>query len=128
MRYLNPCFLLCRKRKASSLDTQSDTKKAEPCQVGQLLVQNFEFSPKVINFSPHLIYCRKKRGGGEDSDSDGDDRSRKPRRKGGAASKKKVEGDDGLSAKQRRKVVSKATISSSDGSDSEGGKLQIEDE
>lgn len=36
------------------------------------------------------------------------------------------EDEDGLTAKQRRKIVSKATISSSEGSDSEGEKLKID--
>lgn len=38
-----------------------------------------------------------------------------------------MEEDDGLSAKQRRKIVSKATISSSDDSDSDTEKLKIAD-
>ena len=41
---------------------------------------------------------------------------------------KKKPTDEGLSAKQRRKIVSKATISSSDSSSSEDGKLKITDD
>lgn len=41
---------------------------------------------------------------------------------------KKKATDEGLSAKQRRKIVSKATISSSDSSSSEDGKLKITDD
>jgi len=55
---------------------------------------------------------RKAAGSGSDSESRG--RSRKKGRKEAAD-------DGGLSAKQRRKVVSKATISDSDSSDSGGG-------
>lgn len=59
------------------------------------------------------------------------DKERKPRkRKEGKEPKKgrkKIpEEDDGLTAKQRRKIVSKAIISSSEGSDSEGEKLKID--
>ena len=41
---------------------------------------------------------------------------------------KKKATDEGLSAKQRRKIVSKAMISSSDSSSSEDGKLKITDD
>ena len=56
------------------------------------------------------------------------DRERKPRKKkDGKKGRKKVpDEDDGLTAKQRRKIVSKAIISSSEGSDSEGEKLKID--
>ena len=57
------------------------------------------------------------------------ERKRKePKGKGkkAAAAAKKREDEDGLTTKQRRKIVSKATISSSEGSDSEGEKLKID--
>ena len=52
---------------------------------------------------------------------------RKPRESAKSRRKKEQLDDDGLTAKQRRKVVSKATISSSEDSDSEGGKLKIDE-
>ena len=57
------------------------------------------------------------------------ERERKPRKKKETKQRKKKvpEEDDGLTAKQRRKIVSKAIISSSEGSDSEGEKLKIDD-
>lgn len=55
------------------------------------------------------------------------ERKRKePKEPKGKGKKKIREDDDGLTAKQRRKIVSKATISSSEGSDSEGEKLKID--
>ena len=53
---------------------------------------------------------RKRRGG-----KDGKDKK-----------KKAADDEDGLTAKQRRKIVSKAMISSSEGSESEGEKLKID--
>ncbi|CAH1786982.1 unnamed protein product [Owenia fusiformis] len=77
---------------------------------------------------------RRDHSGGDSDDEGGRgrDRKRKQRKKkeGKEGKKKKLKEkfveDDGLSAKQRRKIVSKAMISSSEGSDSEGGsKLKI---
>ncbi|CAL1547876.1 unnamed protein product [Lymnaea stagnalis] len=67
-----------------------------------------------------------------DSDDENDDRDRKRRRKGrgregkGDKKKKQKDDDDGLTAKQRRKIVSKAVISSSEGSDSDTRKKRME--
>ncbi|KAK7475279.1 hypothetical protein BaRGS_00033510 [Batillaria attramentaria] len=82
-----------------------------------------------------LDKSRKNLGG--DSDDEGGDRKerrrKRPRKGEGKESKKdskkkkSVEEDDGLTAKQRRKIVSKAIISSSEGSESEGEKLKIDD-
>ncbi|OWF42944.1 RNA polymerase-associated protein CTR9 homolog isoform X2 [Mizuhopecten yessoensis] len=71
---------------------------------------------------------KSRRGGGDDSDADDDDRpARKRRGRKEMGSKKKLD-EDGLTAKQRRKVVSKEMISSSEGSDSEGARrLRIDD-
>ncbi|XP_067654573.1 RNA polymerase-associated protein CTR9 homolog isoform X2 [Haliotis asinina] len=73
----------------------------------------------------------------DDSGDEGGKKERKPRKRKQKEpkeskkkdKKKKVDEDeDGLTAKQRKKIVSKAIISSSEGSDSEGGKkLQIDD-
>ena len=67
----------------------------------------------------------------DDGDSDDDGPRRKERRgkkRKDGKNRKQPDSDDGLSAKQRRKVVSKATISSSEGSDSEGAKkLRIDE-
>ena len=91
----------------------------------------------------HICLCpvfrsKKNRGGGGDDDEDSDGsqsrgRSRKPRTKGSKKSRsskssKVVEDEDGLTAKQRRKVVSKALISSSEGSDSEGRKMRVSED
>ncbi|KAK3762672.1 hypothetical protein RRG08_059019 [Elysia crispata] len=70
---------------------------------------------------------RPKKGGGDDSDEENEGRKpkgkRKPKPGAGKGSKggkiKEPEDEDGLSAKQRRKIVSKAVISSSEGSDSD---------
>lgn len=87
------------------------------------------------SLDPHLIHNFLKshtikiicifRGKRDDGDSDEDTgRGRKERkgRKRKDGKNRNPDSDDGLSAKQRRKVVSKAMISSSEGSDSEGAK------
>lgn len=81
-----------------------------------------------------ILYLQRSRKNRGESDEEGEGRER-PRKKGrkqkeGKESKKKkqVEDEDGLTAKQRRKVVSKAIISSSEGSESEDEKLKIDDE
>ena len=61
-----------------------------------------------------LLLCHRSRKNDDEEDSDGE-RGR-PRKRG-----KKMKEDDGLTAKQKRKVRSKATISSSD-DDSDAGK------
>ncbi|CAG5134684.1 unnamed protein product [Candidula unifasciata] len=66
----------------------------------------------------------------DDENEGGGDRKRK-RGKGkegkGFKKKKQKEDEDGLTAKQRRKIVSKAVISSSEGSDSDTRKKRMED-
>ncbi|WAR02159.1 CTR9-like protein, partial [Mya arenaria] len=98
---------------------------------GEILSENSE------DERPRKKKRGKKGGREEDSDSGSDENaarksSRKPRKERGKKKepkdkkKKKVLDDDGLSAKQRRKIVSKAMISSSEGSESEGEKLKID--
>lgn len=94
---------------------------------------------------------RSRKGGSESEEEMGSDgemrkkvrRKRRPRKEGGEKKERKprkprkpketkkklrIEEDDGLTAKQRRKVVSKALISSSEGSDSDDGeKLRIDE-
>ncbi|KAK3600789.1 hypothetical protein CHS0354_009223 [Potamilus streckersoni] len=70
---------------------------------------------------------RRRRNMEGGSDEEGERKPRK-RREGKGRKRKEAELDDGLSAKQRRKIVSKAIISSSEGSESEGEKLKIDDE
>ncbi|XP_076114425.1 RNA polymerase-associated protein CTR9 homolog [Mytilus galloprovincialis] len=75
---------------------------------------------------------KKRRGKRDDGDSDEDTGRGKKERKGRKrkdGKNRNPDSDDGLSAKQRRKIVSKAMISSSEGSDSEGAKkLRIDEE
>ena len=71
---------------------------------------------------PNVFRLKKPRGGDSDDEEDsGRGRSRK--RKGGKA----VVKEDGLSAKQRGKIRSKAMISSSEGSDSGGEKERMDE-
>ncbi|KAL4224746.1 protein required for normal CLN1 and CLN2 G1 cyclin expression [Mactra antiquata] len=84
---------------------------------------------------------RKPRSGSESEDEEERSSSKRKRKEKGErkprerkrkepkekkGKKKMKEDEDGLTAKQRRKIVSKATISSSEGSDSEGEKLKID--
>lgn len=74
---------------------------------------------------------RSKKSHGDSDDDEGEGRqrskrSRKQREPRESKKKKHVEDDDGLTAKQRRKIVSKAIISSSEGSESESEKLKID--
>lgn len=80
---------------------------------------SLQFSLQVlINYCWIVFFFREK----------GERKPRERKRKEPKESKrkKKVIDEDGLTAKQRRKIVSKATISSSEGSDSEGEKLKID--
>ena len=78
---------------------------------------------------------RKKKCGGisdSDDDDDDDDDDARPRKKSARkrkkpAAKSKPDYDDGPSAKQKHKICPKAVISSSEGSDSEGGHRSCRD-
>ena len=66
-----------------------------------------------------LNNCREKGEKGEKKRKRKEPKDKKNKKKG-------TEDEDGLTAKQRRKIVSKAMISSSEGSESEDEKLKID--
>lgn len=67
---------------------------------------------------------REKRNNDERGESDSDNASPRKRIKGGTVTRIKKGEDEGLSSKQKSRIISKATISTSE-SDSDGGKLKI---
>jgi len=76
-----------------------------------------------------FIRSRRHRHRGEGSGDEGGHHRRSGKGREAKERKRSRKGKDdveGLSAKQRRKVVSKALISSSENSDSEGEKLRIQ--
>lgn len=77
----------------------------------------------------NILLSRRAEGGGSGEEGGSRKRSRKPRKPRQKKEKvdKKKDNPDGLTAKQRRKVVSKAFVSSSSGSESEGEKLKIDE-
>lgn len=77
-----------------------------------------------LNYFFPFFCFRPRKEGGEKKER----KPRKPRKPKETKKKLRIEEDDGLTAKQRRKVVSKALISSSEGSDSDDGeKLRIDE-